>query len=124
MLFFTLGGGALLAYLLLAVSPWQQDGRLDRLLVVLFLGALLVCITGLGGAVALILHSRYPTLGGGHRQRTARPAVALRQGFLLGCAVVMLALLAFFRIFDVIFLLSIPLLVGLLEAYLQHRPVR
>jgi hypothetical protein len=124
MFFFTLGGGGLLAYLLSSVSPWQADGQLDRLRVALFFGALLISITGLGGAVALALHRRYPNLGGGNRQRSARPAVALRQGFLLGCAVVILAILAFFRIFDVIFLLSIPLLVGLLEAYLQHRPVR
>jgi hypothetical protein len=121
---FTLGGGGLLVYLLRSLSPWQADGQLNRPVVLLFFCALLIAVTGLTGAVALALHRRYPTLGGGNRYKEPRPAVALRQGFLAGCAAVILALLAFFQIFDVIFLIAVPLLAGLLEAYLQHRPVR
>jgi hypothetical protein len=119
---FMLAGGGLLAYLLVDYSPWQADGSLNQPLVALFLVALLVGVTGVAAAVAMILHRRFPGLGGGSRQSPPRAGVALRQGFLFACAVLANALLAFFNLFDVIFLLATPLLVGLLEAYLQHRP--
>lgn len=117
-------GGGLLGYLLISVSPWLADGSLNYPLIWLFLAALGMALCGLGSTVALALQRRYPRLAGGTRYRQPRPNIALRQGFLFACAVVANALLAFFQVFDVIFLLAIPLLVGLLEAYLQHRPTK
>ena len=117
-------GGSFLGYLLSSVSPWLADGSLNYPLVWLFLTALGVALCGLGSGIALAIQRRYPRLAGGTRYRPPRPNVALRQGFLFACAVVANALLAFFQVFDVIFLLAIPLLVGLLEAYLQHRPAK
>src|SRR5262245_40220481 len=96
---FTLAGGSVLTYLLVAVSPWQPDGQLSRPLFGLFLLALLVTATGLGAAVAMALHRRFPMLAGAKRLRSPQPAVALRQGFLFACAVVVNALLAFFQLF-------------------------
>lgn len=123
-LLFALAGGGLSGYLVLNQSPWQPDGNLNTPLVTLFLGALLFAATGLGAVVALILHRRFPVLGGGSRYSAARPQFALRQGFLFACVLLANALLAFFGLMDVIFLLATPLLAGLVEAYLQHRPVR
>jgi hypothetical protein len=123
-LFFTLAGGGLFGYLLVYHSPWQPDGSLNSPLVVLFMGALLFAATGLGAIVALVLHRRFPGIGGGSRYSAPRPQFALRQGFLFACVLLANALLAFFGLFDVIFLLATPLLAGLVEAYLQHRPVR
>jgi hypothetical protein len=123
-LFFMLAGGGGFGYLLLNHSPWQPDGNLNIPLIALFLGALFWAATGLGAVVALILHRRFPLLGGGSRYSAARPHFALRQGFLFACVLLANALLAFFALHDVIFLLATPLLAGLVEAYLQHRPVR
>lgn len=123
-LLFLLGGAGVFGYLLLYLSPWQPDGRLNGPLVALFLFALLFVVTGFGAAVALLLHRRFPTLGGGSRYAAPKPAFALRQGFLFACALVANVVLALFELYDVIFLLATPLLAGLLEAYLQHRPAR
>ena len=121
---FTLVGGAIMAYLLTTVSPRLPDGNVNQPLVMLLLVGLLLGMTGLAAAIALALHRRYPGLGGGNRTRPPRPSVALRQGFLFACAILANALLVFFQVFDVIFLVATPLLAGLLEAYLQHRPTR
>jgi hypothetical protein len=120
----TLVGGGTLTHTMLYLPPRQPDGSLDRPVFVLFLVGLLLVVTGIGALVALALHRRYPALAGASRNRAPAAAVGLRQGFLLGCALVAYLLLAFFQIFDVIFLLAIPLLGGLLEAYLQHRSPR
>lgn len=123
-LFFTLAGGGLVGFLLINLSPWQPDGGLNTPLVALFLAALLFAATGLGAVVALLLHRRFPVLGGGGRYSAPQPQFALRQGFLFACVLVANALLAFWGLFDVIFLLATPLLAGLVEAYLQQRPMR
>jgi hypothetical protein len=121
---FTLAGGGVLTYLLTTVPPRLPDGNVSQPLVALLLFGLLLAVTGIAAAIAMALHRRYPGLGGGDRSRPPRPAVALRQGFLFACAILVNALLAFFQVFDVIFLVATPLLAGLLEAYLQHRPAR
>jgi hypothetical protein len=123
-LLFMLAGGGVLAYLLMTASPWQPDGNFNQPLFALFLLGLLLAVTGVAASIALTLHRRFPGLGGGDRRTPPRPGVALRQGFLFACAILANALLAFFQVFDVIFLIATPLLAGLLEAYLQHRPPR
>lgn len=123
-LLFALAGGSGLAYLAVNFSPWQVEGYLNRPLVILMFGAMLVGVTGVAALGALALQQRFPALGGGSRLRAPQPALALRQGLLFACAVVANALLAFFQLFDMIFLFAIPLLAGLLEAYFQQRPAR
>jgi hypothetical protein len=123
-LLFTLAGGSALAYLLTSVSPHLSDGQLDLPMLVLFLLAFLLLMTGVTAAMALLIHQRWPGLGGGKRYTRAKPTVALRQGFLFACAVIANLLLAFFQMFDLVFVLVLLLLVGLVEAYLQHRQVR
>lgn len=121
-LLLALAGGALLTYLLFYLPPRHADGSLDRPVFALFLVALLLTATGIGALGALALHQRYPALAGAGRYKKPAAAVALRQGFIVGCALVVYALLAYFVLIDAIFLLAVPLLGGLLEAYFQHRP--
>lgn len=113
-------GGSLLGYLLTTVSPYAA-GQLNLLVIGLFLGALLLGVFGLGAAVALMIHARFPSVGGGTRLRPPPPTVALRQGLLVACAVVAILLLAFFQIVDIVFIIAIILLTGLIEAYLRRQ---
>jgi hypothetical protein len=115
------GGGGLLAYLVTTRPPRQVDGQLDLPIVLLFFGGLLLLITGCGAGVARSLHLRWPGLAMGNRITPAKPALALRQGFLLAWVVIGLLLLQFFQLFDVVFVVALPLLAGLLEVYLQQR---
>jgi hypothetical protein len=118
-----LAGSSALAYLLTSVSPHLSDGQLDLPMLVLFLLALLLLVTGVGTAVALLIHRQWPSLGGSKRRSLSKPNVALRQGFLFACAIIANLLLALFQMFDLVFVLVLLLLAGLVEAYLQHRQV-
>lgn len=116
-----LAGGALLVYLLRATSPLLADGALNQPLVVLFFIGLFGFFAGGGVLAALVAHWRWPTLGGGAGNRSARGDFALRQGLILGAALVAIALLAFFQMIDLIYIVVILLIAGLLETYWQQR---
>lgn len=118
-----LAGGGGVGYLLTSMPPRQSDGQLNTPLVALFFLALLLLLTGLGAGVALLLQQRWPALGGAKRYKAPQPGFALRQGFLLACAVLANLLLALFRMFDIVFVLVLLLLAGLIETYLQSRRV-
>jgi hypothetical protein len=116
-----IAGGGLLAYLLRTTPPYHEDGQLNGPMIALFFAGLLTLTTGLASTVALLLHRRWPALGGARRFTPPHADFALRQGFFFACAIVGNTLLAFFQMFDIVFVLALPLLAGLCEAYLQHR---
>lgn len=116
-----LAGGCLLAYLILTTPPYQGDGQLNRSMIALFFVGLLTLTTGLASMVALLIHRRWPALGGAKRFTPPHADFALRQGFLFASAIVVNLLLAFLQMFDIVFVLALPLLAGLCEAYLQNR---
>lgn len=115
-----LAGGALVVYLLVAVSPRTADNQLSLPAVLAFFAGLLALCFGIGSLLALALHRRWPALAGAHDER-ANPTVALRQGILLSVSVLLLIFLGFLRLFDAAFILVALVLVGLLEAFFQSR---
>lgn len=115
-----IAGVALLVLLLSMQPPRTADGGLDWVNVGLFVVALMLAFGSLGAVVALLLHRRWPALAGAKRG-AAKPAVALRQGLLVGLVVGVLALLALFGSLDLTFVLITIVVAGLIEAYLQTR---
>jgi hypothetical protein len=119
-----LGVGGL-AYVVLRVPPYEQDGALSVLALLLFFGSLFLAAASGGALAALAAHQRWPALAG-RRQRLRRDApppieAALRQGILFGLVVATLAALSILRILDITFALVTILLAGLIEAYAQTR---
>lgn len=122
-----IAGGAALAYLLSTVPPRLPTNDLNLGAVIAFYSALLLLVTGLASIAALPLHDRWPALAGVDRRHPGvRPApeVALRQGFLVALAVIVLVLLRMFQVLDPAFILVALLLAGLVEAFWQARPLR
>ena len=109
-----------MALLLMAESPRNADGQLDRVNIGLFIAALMVAVSGLAALIALPLHRRWPGLAGA-RRGTPDPAIGLRQGALVGVGVGAISLLVLFDRVDVTFVLITILLCGLVEAYFQSR---
>lgn len=114
----------MLTYLLMTIPPYHEDGQLNGSMISLFFTGLLTLTTGLATGVALLVHRRWPALGGAKRYTPPHADFALRQGFFFACAIVGNTLLAFFQMFDIVFVLVLPLLAGLCEAYLHHRQPR
>ena len=89
-------------------------------------GLLLAALATVAGAVssllALQIHARWPSLAGARRH--ADPAVAVRQGLWVAIFVLILALLAYLRVLDVVFILVALLLIGFVEAFIQSRQQR
>ena len=124
-----LGGGALFAYLVWAVPPQTAEGAANVPALAGAFLALAALAGGLGAIVALALHRRWPALAGVDRKRTggataratARPAVALRQGALVGVAAAALAGLSALEMLDPAFAIATLLLLGLVEAFWQSQ---
>lgn len=117
-------GGGLLFYLLRTTSPYLDNGSLHLPLVILLFVGIFTFFAGGGVLAALLTHARWPALGGGGVQRVPRGDFALRQGLLLGGVVVALALLAFFQMVDLIFILVILLIATFIESYWQQRATK
>lgn len=118
-----IGGGSLI-YLVMNVSPYAAEGRLNPAALLAFMLALFLLVGGLGGLIALRLHERWPALAGvkAHRLRQPLPVEpALRQGILAGLVAVVWAALAVARMLDIAVLLVTLLVAGLAEAYVQSR---
>jgi hypothetical protein len=120
-----LSGAAGLAYVVLMVPPYETDGALSVVALLLFFGCLFLAAASGGALAALAIHQRWPALAG-RRQRLRRDApppieAALRQGILFGLVVATLAALSILRILDITFALVTILLAGLIEAYAQTR---
>jgi pilus assembly protein TadC len=118
-------GAAGLAYVVLAVPPYEMGGDLSVVALLLFFASLFLLAASLGTLAALAAHRRWPSLAG-RRQRLRRdspPAVesALRQGILFGIVVATLMALSILRVLDITFALVTFLLAGLVEAYAQTR---
>jgi pilus assembly protein TadC len=118
-------GAAGLAYVVLAVPPYEMGGDLSVVALLLFFASLFLLAASLGTLAALAAHQRWPSLAG-RRQRLRRdspPAVesALRQGILFGIVVATLMALSILRVLDITFALVTFLLAGLVEAYAQTR---
>jgi MFS family permease len=118
-----IGGGSLI-YLVMNVSPYAAEGRLNPAALLAFMLALFLLAGGLGGLIALRLHERWPTLAGVKTRRLQQPLPvepALRQGILVGLVAVVWAALAMARMLDIAVLLVTLLIAGLAEAYVQSR---
>ncbi len=112
-------GGALSGYLLWRISPYLDDGRLNMMAFALLMAAL-ATVAGAGSSLlALQIHARWPSLAGARRH--ADPAVAVRQGLWVAIFVLIVALLAFLRVLDIVFIVVTLLLIGFTEAYIQSR---
>lgn len=117
-------GVVLSAYIITQIPPYQSGGSLDLLAVALLYVGLLLGLWGLGTLIALWLHRRWPALAGsiekkGSKKNRARPATALRQGFLSSFSLCAIALFSMLHILDSIFVFVIILISGLLETYFQ-----
>lgn len=112
--------GGLLIYLLLFVSPFLSDAQLNSSAVILFFLGLFLFIASTGTLIALQLHVQWPRLGGlSHGQ--IESFIAVRQGLLASTAIVLNCVMAFWRVFDIIFVVVLFLLAGLFEVFLQSR---
>ncbi|MCS6828581.1 MAG: hypothetical protein NZ553_18350 [Caldilinea sp.] len=123
-IFSSLIGGGVLFYLVMNVSPYAADGRLNPVALLSFMLALFLLVGGLGGLIALRLHARWPGLAGVKTRRLQQPLPvepALRQGILIGLTVVVWTALAMARMLDIAVLLVTLLIAGLAEAYAQSR---
>ena len=118
---FLIGGGGLLAYLLSTTSPRLDDGALNWPLITLAFAGLFSFFVGFATLMALLMQRGWPALGGGDRTRPPRADFALRQGVLLAIAGVAIALLAFFQILDLIFVIVILLVAIFIEISWQQR---
>lgn len=112
-------GAVLTGYLIYAVSPFLESGNINLAAFGLLLAALAMFAGAASTLLALQIHARWPGLAGARRQ--ADPAVAVRQGLWAAMFVLVLALLAFLRVLDVVFILVALLLIGFLEAFIQSR---
>lgn len=111
-------------YLVMNISPYSAEGRLNAVALLAFMLALFLLAGGLGGLIALHLHERWPTLAGIRVRRPQQPLPvepALRQGILVGLLAVVWAALAIARMLDIAVLLVTLLIAGLAEAYAQSR---
>jgi len=111
-------------YLVMNVSPYAAEGRLNPAALLLFMLALFLLVGGLGGLLALRLHERWPGLAGVKTRWPQQPLPvepALRQGILIGLTVVVWTALAMARMLDIAVLLVTLLIAGLAEAYVQSR---
>jgi len=117
-------GAASLYYLLAAVPPFADDGRMNLPAVIGFFGGAFLLLGGAGTMIAMPLHERWPSLAGVARRSLAGvpPEAALRQGILFGLAGCVLLLLALLDLFDPAFVLAVLMLTGLLEAFWQSWP--
>lgn len=120
-----LAGAAGLGYVVLAVPPYDADGDLSIVALLLFFACLFLLAASLGSLAALALHQHWPALAG-RRQRlrpNSPPAVesALRQGILFGLVVATLLALSILRVLDITFVLVTILLAGLIEGFAQTR---
>ncbi len=115
-----LGGGGLLFYIIMQISPVDADGALRTGAATAAAAATLAALSGVSALLALALHRRWPALAGS-RGRTADPAVALRQGALFAAALLAVLLLALFDMADAAFIVVAFLLAGLIEAFVQSR---
>lgn len=120
-LLFLISGGGLLTYLLRTTSPILDDGALNRPLITLAFVGLFSFFVGFATLSALLMQRGWPALGGGDRTRQPRADFALRQGVLLALAGVAIALLAFFQMLDLIFVIVIVLVTIFIEIYWQQR---
>jgi hypothetical protein len=120
-LFFLFSGGGLLAYLLRATSPILDNGALNLPLITLAFVGLFGFFVGFAALGALLMQRGWPALGGGDHTRQPRADFALRQGVLLAMAGVAIALLAFFQLLDLIFVVVILLVAIFIEIYWQQR---
>jgi hypothetical protein len=118
-------GVAGLGYVVFGLSPYEEAGELSAWALLTFFASLFVLTAALGSLAALVLHKRWPALGGQRfRPRwEENPPVeaALRQGILLGLVVATLTALSILRILDITFALVTMLLATLIEAFAQTR---
>lgn len=119
-LIFALLSGVLLTYLITFVSPFLSDTQLNSPAIILFFLGLFMFVASIGTLIALRLHMKWPRLGGlNHGQ--IEPFIAVRQGLLTSTATVLNCVMAFWRVFDIVFVLVLFLLAGLFEVFLQSR---
>jgi hypothetical protein len=115
-------GGAVLAYLLLYVSPFLPGGEINSAAIILFFAALMILTFGVSSLIAMPLHRRWPALAGVRsRREQPQPSVAARQGLLVALGIGIIAGFAFWKILDITFLIVTMVLVGLVEAFFQNR---
>ena len=125
--FAALVGAASLAYLLSSVAPLHPDGSFRLPALVGFFAGALLLVGGMGTALALVLHERFPALAGVDPRRPgdgAAPEAAVRQGILSGATAAVLLLLGLFDLLDIAFVIVVLLLAGMVEAFWQNRPHR
>ena len=118
-------GSALLIYVLREVTPYNADGQLRAMALLLFFTAAFLTMAGVGTLAALLLHRRWPALAGGANVRARRKDVpteaALRQGILFGLVVAVIIALSMLRVLDLAVLIVTLVVAGLIEAYAQSR---
>ena len=110
----------IMGYLLLTTPPHMADGQLNMAALLLFFVVLFGLAASLGILIALQMHKRWPALTGRPFYKPD-PIIAIRQGGLFALAVVTIALLAFFQLADLAFVVVVILLIVLFETFLQSR---
>ena len=118
-------GAASLYYLVTRVPPGSLPGDLNLTAVIGLFVAVLLLVAGMGTAIALALHERFPALAGVDVRQpgtTPAPEAAVRQGILAAFTADVLLLLALLRLLDPAFVVVALLLTGLVEAFWQNRP--
>lgn len=114
-------GGGLLAFLVFTVPPQMPGGEPNTAALVMALISVMILAGGIGALAAMVLHNRWPGLGGGGRHTRPVPGAAIRQGALLALGVGIIMALAYFQMLDAAFFIVTFLLIGLFEAFVQSR---
>ncbi len=114
-------GGAALSFLMLAVPP-QMNGEPNFSAVTAFILSAALFIGGVAALFIRLVHQRRTALAGGYEVRKSRqPAVALRQGALIGVGTLIVLTLAYIQILDVAYFIVTFVILILIEVLIQSR---